>query len=66
MSQLLALRKRFQLNCYQITAVICIVTLYFEHAEHCHFEILHIIWGIILQSVKAKKNFGHLIKQGTL
>ena len=51
MSQLLALRKRFQLNCYQITAVICIVTLYFEHAEHCHFEILQIIWGIILQSI---------------
>ena len=31
--ELITLSKGLQLNCYQIAAVVSIVTLYFEHAE---------------------------------
>ena len=48
MSTLLTLIKRFQLNCYQITAVVCIVALYLNMPSILAYHILHITCSIIV------------------
>ena len=54
-SNLLTLSKRFQLNCQQTTAVVSIVTLYFEHAERSHIShfTYHLRYHIIIDHVLA-------------
>ena len=53
MSKFLTLSKRFQLNCQQITSVVCIVILYFEHAERSHIShfTYHLRYYIIIDHV---------------
>ena len=48
MSKLLTLSNRFQLHCLQITAIVCTVTLNFEHAydsriSHFTYRLRHYI-----------------------
>ena len=56
MSKLPTLRKRFQLTCQEIIAVVCIVTLYFKHAENSlTFYVLHITDRVVEKEGRGER-----------